>query len=245
MLPPSASRHGLAAALVGDVDQVGAGLLVEQLAGDVRRAADARCAVGHALGILLRVARSVPAASSAGNDGCATMMSVRIADLAHRRQVLQRVEGEVGEHVRIDDDRAVEAQHQRVAVGRRDGDTPACRCCPTHPPCSRRSTCCPRRFDRASATTRPLVSVTPPGANGTTRRIGLSGYAACATSQRQHAGGERPAQRLFSSSAPPSRQCRLVEVPDVLEPHQHRQVREVVERHRLRPATNPRPSDAP
>jgi hypothetical protein len=39
---------------------------------------------------------------------------------------------------------------------------------------------CPRRRDSASATTRPLVSVTPPAANGTTSRIGRSGYCASA-----------------------------------------------------------------
>jgi hypothetical protein len=33
----------------------------------------------------------------------------------------------------------------------------------------------PRRRDSASATTRPLVSVTPPAANGTMSRMGLSG----------------------------------------------------------------------
>src|SRR5258706_6030958 len=40
------------------------------------------------------------------------------------------------------------------------------------------TTFCPRRFDRASATRRRLVSVTPPGAKGTIRRIGRSGYCA-------------------------------------------------------------------
>jgi hypothetical protein len=41
-----------------------------------------------------------------------------VAELGHRREVPQRIEGELGEYVRVDDHCAVEAQHQRVPVGR-------------------------------------------------------------------------------------------------------------------------------
>ena len=37
--------------------------------------------------------------------------------------------------------------------------------------------CCPNLFPRCSAIKRPLVSVTPPGVNGTTKRIVLLGHA--------------------------------------------------------------------
>ena len=40
--------------------------------------------------------------------------------------------------------------------------------------------CWPSRLDNWSAMSRPLVSVTPPGVNGTTNRIGLVGQAAWA-----------------------------------------------------------------
>src|SRR5690349_3008266 len=42
------------------------------------------------------------------------------------------------------------------------------------------TTCWPRRLLMKSAMVRPAVSVTPPGENGITRRIGLFGYADCA-----------------------------------------------------------------
>ncbi len=40
-----------------------------------------------------------------------------VADLSNRREVLQGVEGQLREHAGIDHHRAVEAQHQGVAVG--------------------------------------------------------------------------------------------------------------------------------
>ena len=42
------------------------------------------------------------------------------------------------------------------------------------------TTFCPNRFESCSAIRRPLVSVTPPGVKGTTKRIGLVGYKAWA-----------------------------------------------------------------
>src|SRR5690606_10392981 len=42
-------------------------------------------------------------------------------------------------------------------------------------------TCCPRRWPSLSATSRATVSVTPPGENGTIRRMGREGYC-CAVS---------------------------------------------------------------
>jgi hypothetical protein len=42
----------------------------------------------------------------------------RIAELGHRREIAKRVERDPREHVGIDHHRAVEAQEQRVAVGR-------------------------------------------------------------------------------------------------------------------------------
>src|SRR2546421_4017556 len=75
---------------------------------------------------------------------------------------------------------------------------------------------CPSRFDSASAITRPVVSVTPPGANGTTRRMGFSGYSAHALAAMSNAatqtasafivtgrnGGERGIRTLDARLSP-------------------------------------------
>jgi hypothetical protein len=59
---------------------------------------------------------------------------------------------------------------------------------------------CPSRLRSASATTRPLVSVTPPGANGTTSGSGLSGYCGVRCQRQRERRDEAPQLRhVFSS----------------------------------------------
>ena len=110
--------HRLAATFVGHMLESCAGALREHLAGNVRCAADAGGAVGQRLGlgqrdhVLQRLDRQV---------GMGHQDQRRGADLAHGREVLERVEGHFGEDMRVDDHRAVESQQQRVTVGRRGG----------------------------------------------------------------------------------------------------------------------------
>src|SRR5262245_57431810 len=55
---------------------------------------------------------------------------------------------------------------------------------PPAPPRFSTSTCCPRFSDSAGTTLRVTMSVPPPGAAGTTRRIGRAGYWASAGEMR-------------------------------------------------------------
>ncbi len=64
---------------------------------------------------------------------------------------------------------------------------------------------CPRRFPNASATSLPLVSVTPPGANGTIKRMGFSGKSACAAAEMT--SDTIVAASLFMANPPPTRLC--------------------------------------
>src|SRR6202171_2646681 len=62
-------------------------------------------------------------------------------------------------------------------------------------------TCCPRIFDISAATERPTISELPPGANGTTNRIGFTGYVcACAANTNASATMAAAAIRFISSS---------------------------------------------
>src|SRR5688572_8652745 len=45
------------------------------------------------------------------------------------------------------------------------------------------TTCCPRYSDTFGATARAVMSVPPPGADGTTKRIAREGYGACAPAE--------------------------------------------------------------
>ncbi len=110
----------LSAALVGDVFERDAGAALEHLAGQMRRRAGARGAErprrragfrqGEELGQRLR-----------GHGRMRHEQQSCVAELGDRREVAQRVERQLRDQVRIDDQRAVEAEQQRVAVGRRRG----------------------------------------------------------------------------------------------------------------------------
>ena len=82
----------------------------------MRRAAGARGAVGE------RLACFASAISSfrffAGSEGCATRISVASPSLVTGAKSSSVSNGIFGEHVRVDHHRAVEAEQQRVAVGR-------------------------------------------------------------------------------------------------------------------------------
>jgi hypothetical protein len=121
-LPADDVYDRLAAALIRDVLQRNAGALLQKLAGKVRRPARARCAVwkrgrlrffreGDKTGEIFRRQRRVRDEEQ-----------VAVAELGHRSEVPECIERKLGEHVRVDDHRAVEAQQQRVAIGRRLGD---------------------------------------------------------------------------------------------------------------------------
>src|SRR5687767_14190029 len=91
------------------------------------------------------------------------------------------------------------------------------------------TTGCPSRFESASATTRPLVSVTPPGANGTTSRIGRSGYWAWAPIAAAANAAIRSFFIVFLLGLSSFR-VFLLEFPDVLEAHQTRELAEILKR---------------
>src|SRR5215212_1971855 len=67
------------------------------------------------------------------------------------------------------------------------------------------TTCCPSRRPRNSATTRALVSVTPPGVKGTMSRIGLAGQASWAL-----AGADAKPKPAAASAAAASQRRRGV-----------------------------------
>jgi hypothetical protein len=118
-LPADDVYDRLAAALIRDVLQRNAGALLQKLAGKVRRPARARCAVwkrgrlrffreGDKTGEIFRRQRRVRDEEQ-----------VAVAELGHRSEVPECIERKLGEHVRVDDHRTVEAEHQRIAVRRR------------------------------------------------------------------------------------------------------------------------------
>src|SRR5215831_1606282 len=61
----------------------------------------------------------------------------------------------------------------------------------------------PRRAPSRSATTRALVSVTPPGANGTTRRSGRAGQSCALAPSAARARRAAPTRVTGSPSGPP------------------------------------------
>ena len=109
-----------------------------------------------------------------------------------RLEVLVRVVRQLVEDVRVDRQRADVAEDQRVlVVGARD--FAASRRCRRRPACCRR-----RRSGRAAWSARPrstraTISELPPGANGTTKRIGLLGQAPAPRPGRAAPG--RPGRR--------------------------------------------------
>lgn len=108
--------HQRAAALVGNVRDVGAGRSLEALERHVRRAADA--ASGHVDRLLLRQRDQFR--QRLGLDLVVEDDAVRhVAGQRHRREVLERIVGKVRLHEGIDGERPVRADEQRVAVGRR------------------------------------------------------------------------------------------------------------------------------
>src|SRR5262245_12388662 len=58
-------------------------------------------------------------------------------------------------------------------------------------------TCWPSRVPRGSAMTRALLSVTPPGANGTMSRTGLAGYACGNTAELASSAAKQNAIRVM------------------------------------------------
>jgi hypothetical protein len=67
---------------------------------------------------------------------------------------------------------------------------------PPAPPLLSITTCCPRSAVMPTATTRAIRSVGPPGGNGTTSRIGLSGYCAMALAHDSSAATPRASAHL-------------------------------------------------
>ena len=92
-----------------------AGALVQHFAGQMGGAASACAAVGHAtgngLGVVLQLGHGVDAQLGVGRDH-----QDGVADLANRREVLDRVERHLGIDVGVDHQRAVIAEQQGVAV---------------------------------------------------------------------------------------------------------------------------------
>ena len=107
--------HQLAAALVGDMRDLRAGRRLEALERHVRGAADA--AGGDVDRRLLRQRDEV--LQRLGLDLVVHDDHVRhVAGQRHRREILERIVAELGLHERVDGERPVRADQQRVAVGR-------------------------------------------------------------------------------------------------------------------------------
>ena len=90
---------------------------LEKLACDMRRAADAGGAKWDSVWLFLRE-RDELLHGFRGEGGMRNEDQRRIADRSHRREIGHHVDREIREDMRVDDERAVEAQHQRVSVGR-------------------------------------------------------------------------------------------------------------------------------
>ena len=107
--------HGRTAALVGYVEEVGAGLLRHQLSRDVGDRHRACRAVRQAARRLARKSHRflecLDTERRVGDED-----DRRIADLARRYQILEWIERHAGVHVRIDDDGAFKHHHHRLAI---------------------------------------------------------------------------------------------------------------------------------
>ena len=110
-----------AGALVGHVDGIDLGRLLEHFAGQVGRAAGPRRAVGQLARIGLQVFDEVLHAAH-GQAGAGFQEHMHAGHGGHGDQVLFRIEGQLAVDQRVDADAAARAQQQRVAVlGRAHG----------------------------------------------------------------------------------------------------------------------------
>src|SRR5262245_12591246 len=91
------------------------------------------------------------------------------------------------------------------------------------------TTCCPRNLDISGVTMREIVSVALPGACGTTKRIGFSGYCASAVPARTAATA---ATRTWIIGSPPADQRSEVDVLRRVEADAERVVAAAVEEQR-------------
>ena len=117
-LPTEERRHRLPGALVRHMHDVDAEAGLERLGGEVMDAADAGGAVVQLARLLLRERHQL-LQRVRGHRGMRDQVERRGADQAHRREILERLVGQLGEEMRVDRDLADVGDQQRVAVGRR------------------------------------------------------------------------------------------------------------------------------
>ena len=121
MRPAKEVGHRRPAALVRDMEHVDAGALLEELAGEMSRAAHTRRPIGELARLLLGQCHEF--VERLGRHARMHDQHVGKHD-AHRdrRDVALRIVGEVLHEVRRDGHRADRGEVNRVAVGRRQGD---------------------------------------------------------------------------------------------------------------------------
>ena len=120
-LPADGVRNRLPAAFVGHMDEARARALAQHLAGHVRAAAGAGRSIGESSGLgagqFDQLAQVLRRHRRVGDHE-----DTRVAKFGDRREIAQHIETRLCVDVRVDDDGAVIAEQQRVAVRRALGD---------------------------------------------------------------------------------------------------------------------------
>ena len=124
-------------AAVRHVDDVDAGHLLEQLAREMRARADARARKIELARDWPWRSRSARATFLAGSAGVHDQHVHRLRQHRDRREVLERVVGQLRHQIRIGDLRPRRGEQPRVAVGRRLGDQVGADASRRRPACSR------------------------------------------------------------------------------------------------------------